>query len=91
MDILEILYAREFKKVTYNVRKLSIASKKIVLLGPRGAGKSTMIYDYLSQMQKGSLLYIDFNDFRMRDYDISSDLPNFIKKKSYSAFSVGTF
>jgi len=80
MDILEILYAREFKKVTYNVRKLSFASKKIVLLGPRGAGKSTMIYDYLSQMQKGSFLYIDFNDFRMRDYDISSDLSNFIKK-----------
>ncbi len=79
MDILEILYTREFKKVTYNVRKLSFDAKKILLLGPRGAGKSTMIYDYLSQMQKGSFLYIDFNDFRMRDHDISSDLSNFIK------------
>ncbi|HIP02818.1 MAG TPA: ATP-binding protein [Campylobacterales bacterium] len=80
MDILEILYAREFKKVTYNVRKLSFETKKILLLGPRGAGKSTMIYDYLSGMAKGSFLYIDFNDFRMRDYDIGLELSNFIKK-----------
>lgn len=80
MDILEILYTREFKKVTYNVRKLSLDVKKILLLGPRGAGKSTIIYDYLSEMTKGSFLYIDFNDFRMRDYDISSDLSLFLKK-----------
>jgi predicted AAA+ superfamily ATPase len=80
MDILEILYTREFKKVTYNVRKLSFDTKKILLLGPRGSGKSTMIYDYISGMTKGSFLYIDFNDFRMRDYDVGTYLPNFIKK-----------
>ncbi len=80
MDILEILYTREFKKVTYHVRKLSLEAKKVVLLGPRGAGKSTMIYDYLSSLSKGSFLYIDFNDFRIRDKDIHKDLSVFLKK-----------
>ena len=80
MDILEILYTREFRKVTYNVRKLSFDAKKILLLGPRGSGKSTMIYDYLSQMQKGSFLYIDFDDFRIKDFEIKDELPKFLKK-----------
>lgn len=79
MDILEILYAREFRKVAYNVRKLSLNTKKIVLLGPRGSGKSSMIFDYLSQREKGSFLYIDFDDFRLKDKNIHRDLPKFLK------------
>jgi predicted AAA+ superfamily ATPase len=80
MDILEILYSREFKKVTYNVRKLSLDAKKILLLGPRGSGKSTLIFDHLSHREKGSFLYIDFDDFRLRDKSIYKYIPDFIKK-----------
>ncbi len=80
MDILEILYTREFKKVTLNVRKLSFNTKKILLLGPKGAGKSSMIYDYLSLRKRGSFLYIDFDDFRLKGVDISEELPQFLQK-----------
>ncbi len=80
MEILEILYAREFRKVTYNVRKLSIDAKKMVIWGPLGSGKTAMIYDYLSNLRKGSFLYIDFSDFRLIDVDISEHLQSFINK-----------
>jgi predicted AAA+ superfamily ATPase len=80
MDILEILYTREFKKVTYNVRKLSFKAKKLLILGPRGSGKSTMIFDYLTQKPKGSFLYIDFDDFRIKEFDIQKELTEFLKK-----------
>ncbi len=91
MDILEILYTREFKKVTYNVRKLSITSKNLLLLGPRGSGKTTMIYDYLSQKKRGSFLYIDFDDFRLIDKNIQDDLPQFLKKHHISLLVMENF
>ena len=80
MDILEILYSREFKKVTYHVRKLSFYAKKTVLIGPRGSGKSTMIFDHLSQYKKGTFLYINFDDFRIRGKTIEKELESFVKK-----------
>ncbi len=91
MDILEILYTREFKKVTYNVRKLSFCTRKILLLGPKGAGKSSMIYDYLSLRRKGSFLYIDFDDFRLKGVDISEDLPQFLQKHQISLLVLENF
>ena len=42
MNILEILYTREFKNISYNVRKTMIDAKKLLLVGPRGSGKSSM-------------------------------------------------
>lgn len=84
MDILDILYQREFKNINFNVRKVQINDKKLLLLGPRGAGKSSLIFDYLSQRKKGSFLYIDLNDFRLTDINISHDLPIFLKKHHIS-------
>jgi predicted AAA+ superfamily ATPase len=91
MDILEILYTREFKKATYHVRKLSIDTKKLLLLGPRGSGKSTLIFDYLSHLSKGSFLYIDFDDFRVREKIKREDIENFIKKNSISVLVLEHF
>jgi len=91
MDILEILYSREFKKVTYNVRKLSLDDKKILLLGPRGSGKSTLIFDYLSHREKGTFLYIDFDDFRLRDKSVEKYLPDFVKKHNITLLVLENF
>ncbi len=91
MDILEILYAKEFKKVAYNVRKVTINSKKTLLLGPRGSGKSMLIHDYLSQKDKGSYLYIDFNDFRLQGIDIEKYLKGFLKKHNISTLVFENF
>ena len=91
MELLEILYAREFKKVTYNVRKLSFEATKILLLGPHGCGKTTMIYDYLYHQEKGSFLYIDFSDFRVYGYDVENDLANFIAKKHIKLLVLDNF
>lgn len=91
MNILEILYTREFRKVTYNVRKLFFCTKKILLLGPKGAGKSSMIYDYLSLRRRGSFLYIDFDDFRLKGVDISEDLSQFLQKHQISLLVLENF
>jgi len=91
VDILEILYSREFKKVTYNVRKLSLDDKKILLLGPRGSGKSTLIFDYLSHREKGTFLYIDFDDFRLRDKNVEKYLPDFVKKHNITLLVLENF
>jgi len=91
MDILEILYVREFKKVAYNVRKVTITAKKTLLLGPKGSGKSTLIFDYLSHKSKGSYLYIDFDDFRLKDKNIEDFLESFLNKHHISCLVLENF
>ncbi|MCH9812368.1 MAG: ATP-binding protein [Epsilonproteobacteria bacterium] len=91
MDILEILYSREFKKVAYHVRKVSLEAKKTILLGPKGSGKSSMIFDYLSMRTKGSFLYLDFDDFRLTKLEVEKNLVSFINKYNISLLVLENF
>lgn len=91
MDILEILYSREFKKAAYNVRKVSLNAKKILLLGPKGSGKSSLLFDHLSQREKGTFLYIDFEDFRLKEKDLKEHLPQFLKQNSIKLLVLENF
>ncbi len=81
VNILDILYEQEFKKMAYNARKLNIDAKKVILRGPKRAGKSYMIFDKLSQLQKGEFLYIDFDDLRIDAEFIKQNLEKFVRNK----------
>jgi predicted AAA+ superfamily ATPase len=81
MNLLEVLYAQEFKKPSFYPRKLSISHKKTLITGPKKSGKSTLIFDYLSSLKKGTFLYIDFNDLRVTQVIIFG-LPSFLKNNN---------
>ena len=66
MQLLELLYQKEFKNIPFISRKLSIAEdSKVILCGTSGSGKTFLVYDYLQFESYGSYLYIDFDDFRV--------------------------
>jgi predicted AAA+ superfamily ATPase len=90
MNLLEVLYAQEFKKPTFYPRKFSFTEDKTLLVGTKKSGKSTIIYDYLSAQKKGSFLYIDFADLRINQVIIFG-LPNFIKEHHISLLVLENF
>ena len=91
MQLLELLYQREFKNISIVPRKLSIAEDdKIILCGARGSGKSYLIYDYLQFESYGSYLYIDFSDFRVAGITKES-LEEFIEEKKITTLVLENF
>ncbi len=78
MQTLEILYEENHKNTFFADRKISISQKKTLLLGPRKSGKTHLIFDYLSQYDKESYLYIDFSDVRVEKEIIIEHLPHFL-------------
>jgi len=91
MQLLELLYQKEFKSIPIIPRKLSIAEDdKIILCGTRGAGKSYLIYDYLQFEAYGSYLYIDFSDFRVGQIS-KKDLEDFIEEKKITTLVLENF
>ncbi len=91
VNILDMLYEQEFKKIVFNARKQQIYSKKSILIGPRRSGKSYMIFDRLSQLQKDEFLYIDFDDIRVDKEFIKSNLENFLKNKPIKVLVIENF
>lgn len=81
MEMLEILYEYEFKKFNFFDRKVSITNKKTILCGPAKSGKSYLVYDHLSRLEKDSYLYIDMEDKRVDKKNIAENLPRFLKTK----------
>ncbi len=79
MNRLEVLYAQDVKKITFNVRKKSIHEDKIILKGPRHSGKTYLILDLLASRKKEDFLYIDFSDIRI-DASIMQHLEKFMQK-----------
>ena len=91
MQLLELLYEREFKNIPAIPRKLSIVEDdRIILCGTRGAGKSWLIYDYLQFEAFGSYLYIDFQDFRVKDIT-KEKLEKFIDEKNITTLVLENF
>ena len=79
MNLLEVLYAQEFKKPSFYPRKFSFTEAKTILVGAKKSGKSSIIHDYLSEKKKGTFLYIDFSDLRVNQVIIFG-LPSFLKQ-----------
>lgn len=89
-NLLEILYATEFKKPSFYPRKFSFTAKKTLLVGPKKSGKSTLIFDYLSSKKKGTFLYIDFSDLRLSQAIIFG-LPAFLEKNDITLLVLENF
>ena len=81
MKFLDHLYEKEFKLNRFYQRKATITHPKTILYGPSNSGKTTILLDYISNRKKGTYLYIDFNDLRIKEA-IFIGLPSFIKNKN---------
>jgi len=91
MQLLELLYEREFKNLSIVPRKLSISEDdKLIICGARGSGKSYLIYDYLQFESFGSYLYIDFSDFRVEGI-VKEDLEKFCDEKKITTLVLENF
>ncbi len=91
MQLLELLYEREFKKLSLFKRKLSLyEDDKIILCGAKQSGKSFLVFDYLSNESYGSYLYIDFSDFRVSGIS-KEKLEYFIDAKKITTLVLDNF
>ena len=90
MQTLELLYQREFKNLNIIPRKLTIQNDKTIIQGPRGSGKSYMLYEFLSTLEYGSYLYIDFEDFRVQNIS-KEKLDTFIDSKNITTLLLDNF
>ena len=80
MNILEQIYEINFNKINFHERKIRIDYKNTIIKGPPKSGKSYLIYDYLSKYEDNQYLYIDFDDYKNKQSEISKYLNEFIKK-----------
>jgi len=91
LQLLELLYEREFKKLNLHRRKLSLYSDdNIILCGAKQSGKSFLVYDYLANEAYGSYLYIDFADFRVSGIS-KEEFVEFVEKKRITTLVLDNF
>ncbi len=78
MTSLEFCHEIEFSKINFIERKVRITHPKTIVYGPAKAGKSYLIYDYLSNFKSEDFLYIDLNDLRNNKEEIATNLEEHI-------------
>ena len=91
MNILEQIYDNTLPKTNFLERKVSIYTKNTILKGPPKSGKTYLIYDYLSQYNNDDYLYIDCDDYRNRNKEISKYLQNFIDENKIEVLVLENF
>ncbi len=91
MNILDFLYEKDFKKITFWDRKVSVSAKKSFIKGVPKSGKSYLIYDYLSRFPKDRTLYIDLKDERVEKSEIVSRLEAFIENRKIQVLALDNF
>ncbi len=79
MNLLETLYDNKINIPSLLDRKIFISSKKTFLYGPKLSGKSSIIFNYLQDLE-GEYLYIDLDDFRYEKEELV-DLELFLNQK----------
>ncbi|MBE0495885.1 MAG: ATP-binding protein [Campylobacterales bacterium] len=72
MNALEALYEKPPLFHHFHDRKVRIETPNTLVIGPKGAGKTALLLDYLSTLSPGSFLYISLQDVRL-DHDTLSD------------------
>jgi predicted AAA+ superfamily ATPase len=91
MQLLEVLYAQEFKKYTVFPRKIDILDEKTIIYGPKKSGKTYLIYYLLQEFNKKDFLYIDFYDSRVDITLVLKKLDQFIKEKNIKLLVLENF
>ena len=91
MNILETLYEKPPTVPRVQERKVHIGSPNTLLLGCKGAGKTTLILDYLSTLNQGSYLYIDGDDLRLRGILGDLDIETFYRQKELQLLVVDNY
>lgn len=91
MDILETLYEKPPTLLKFNERKVHIEHPNTLLLGPSGAGKTTLILDYLSTLKDGAYLYIDVNDLRLEGNISELDLGSFYHQNNLELLVIDNY
>ncbi len=90
MEILETLHDKPPILSNFIPRKYKITHDKTFLLGAKKSGITSIILDFLSNLDKKSYLYIDLHDIRIKNYNFSK-LHEFVKKSSIKYLIVENF
>ncbi len=69
MNLLETLYENKINLPSLLDRKISITSKKTFVYGPKLVGKTSIIFNFLKDINE-EYLYIDLDDFRYEKEDL---------------------
>ena len=88
---LELLYDKDFSKLTLLNRKFKINEKKVIICAPRQSGTTSILYKHIQNYEKNSFLYIDFHDFRIDKNNVKQYLNNFIKKNHITLLVIDNF
>jgi GTPase SAR1 family protein len=81
MKLLEYFYDRNNEIINYHPRKFTISNEKnIFIYGSPASGKTSLVLDYLMNIDTEEVLYIDFKDpkFAFRDI-MEEDVEGFIE------------
>ncbi|MDA3066632.1 AAA family ATPase [Campylobacter sp. JMF_01 NE2] len=79
MQNLEYFYDNPPEEAKFIARKTSIDTPKTILYGALGAGKSLILFDYISNFKKGEFLYINFADLRYEFLNLSDEFDKIFK------------
>ena len=91
MNILEQIYDNNTNKINFLERKVSITAKNTIIKGPPKSGKSYLIYDYLSNYKVDDYLYIDCDDYRNNNSEITKYLDTFIAENKIEVLVLENF
>ncbi|MBE0491165.1 MAG: ATP-binding protein [Sulfurospirillum sp.] len=91
MQDLEILYEHEYKNLHFVDRKLRLGLGKILLKGVKKSGKSSLIFDFLTQFSKKDYLYIDLEDVRINKQIVLNSLESFVLKHTISLLVIENY
>lgn len=80
MNILNFFYENHPKFEFSFDRKIKLNDQNIILKGPFNCGKKALILNYLSDFKDEEILFLNFNDLRLKIEDISN-LKYFLEKE----------
>jgi predicted AAA+ superfamily ATPase len=93
MNILDKFYSFSPKNEKFYPRKLKLPkNESFILTGPRGSGKSALIFNYLQNLNKNDYLYIDCLDPLFILEELQSDiLEDFIRQENIKTLILDHF
>lgn len=91
METLEYFYEQDFSKIAPLHRKIEISSQKTIIYGAPKSGKSYVVYSYLKSQKKGSCLYVDMQDPRVKPKALRAELEPFLKAKKIETLALDNF